>query len=198
MWGKSRHLDKSSVRLTGAVMSLALICMAATNPALSQVSGGTTGQGLTRPDEDYDRFESERLRQQHLQLQAERRKQEKLRFEIERLRQENDRREQKDLRLENERLRQESERREQEELRLENERLRQESERHKQEELRLQIEARDRVRAKAAALRQQHGETGQIPQPDILEQLRSIGQLRDDGILTEVEFQNLKKKILQR
>ena len=198
MSGKSGHLVNPPVRLTGAVMTLALLCMVATTPALSQVSGGASGQGLTRPDEDYNRFESERLRQQHLQLEVERRKQEKLRFEIERLRQENERREQDELRLENERLRQESERREQEKLRLENERLRQESERHKQEELRLQVEARDRVRAKAAALRQQQGETGQSPGSDILEQLRTIGQLRDDGILNEVEFQNLKKKILQK
>ncbi len=196
MPGKLRHLDKPPVRLTSAVMSLALLCIAMSTPAISQVSGSATGQGLTRPDEGYDRFESERLRQQHLQLEVERRKQEKLRFEIERLRQENERRKRDQLRLENEQLRQESERREQEELRLENEQLRQESERHKQEELRLQVEVRNRVRVKAAALRQQQEEIGQSHSPNILEQLRTIGQLRDSGILTEVEFQNLKERIL--
>ena len=32
--------------------------------------------------------------------------------------------------------------------------------------------------------------------PNILEQLRKLGQLKDSGYLTESEFQELKKKLL--
>jgi hypothetical protein len=91
----------------------------------------------------------------------------------------------------------ETERLRQEQMRLENERLRQEimqrereAQRREQERMRLQSEAREGERAQAEGTDQNTG-------PDIYEQLRTIGQLRDDGILTEEEFQGLKKKILE-
>ena len=177
MSGKWGHPENLAIRPIGAVMSTALLCMAVATPAFSQVWGDAEGQNLTTPVEDHGRFEAERLRQQQLQLERERREQEKLRFEIERLRQENERHKKEQLRLENERLRQENERREQEQLRLE-------------------IEARERERARKAMLRKQTEGTDQSTGQDIYEKLRTIGQLRDDGILTEEEFQGIKKKIL--
>jgi septal ring factor EnvC (AmiA/AmiB activator) len=158
--------------------SIVLLCMAVSSPAISQDYDAASGQELTATAEDRQRFEAERRRQEQLQFEAERRKQEAMRFETERLRQEN-------------------ERSEQERLRLENERLRQEIERHEQEQLRLANEAEARARAQAAAVREQTGSSDQSAGPDVFEQLRTIGQLRDDGILTEDEFQRLKQKILQ-
>ena len=97
----------------------------------------------------------------------------------------------------------EAERLRQEQMRLENERLRQEiqlrereAQRREQERVQLQREATERERAQVAALREQEKETNQTAGPDIYEQLRTIGQLRDNGILTEEEFQGLKEKIL--
>ena len=107
------------------------------------------------------------------------------RYEAERLRQQQ-------LRFEAERQRQDAVRREQEHLRLENERREQEQ---------LRFEANERERQQALLARQQQDEaSSQVAAnagPDIYEQLRTIGQLRDDGILTEQEFADLKKKILQ-
>lgn len=164
-----------AVRLIRAVVSIALICVVVSTPALSQGYDDAALQERTASVEDLQRFEAERLRQQQLQLENERREQEKLRFEIERLRQQNERHKQEQLRLENERLRQQNERREQERLRLENE---------------------ARERAQTAANTKQAERTDQSTDPDIYEQLRTIGQLRNDGVLTEEEFQALKKKIL--
>jgi len=160
-------------------VSLALFCLAVGAPASSQDYGETVGQEMAATVEDHQRYEAERRRQEQARFEAERRKQEAMRFETERLRQENERREQERLRLENERLRQEIERHEQEELRLENERLQ-----------------RERAQA-AAAAQQQEEDTAMASGPDVFEQLRTLGQLRDQGILTELEFQRLKKKVLE-
>lgn len=173
-WG---HLKNLPARRIGAVGSIALLCLAVATPTLSQAHGDTSEQMLTTALEDHQRFEAERVRQERLQLESERRRQEKIRFEIERLRQENEQHKQEQLRLENERLRQENERREQEQLQLES-------------------EARERERAETAALRKQTEGRDQSSDRDVYEQLRTIGQLRDDGILTEEEFQRLKGKIL--
>jgi hypothetical protein len=172
MIGKWDHTG----RLIGVVTAVALLCTAL--PALSQVHDDTGWQELTATAEDFQRYEAERRRQEQLQREAERRKQERLRFETEQLRQEN-------------------ERRKQEQLRLENERLRQEIERHEQEQLRLEIEQEERERAQAAIRREQSTRTDQGIGSDTYEQLLKIGQLRDDGILTEEEFQRLKRKILE-
>ncbi len=177
MTGKCSHLANMSAQLTGVVVSIALLGMVVSTAAFSQDYGDATGQGLTTTEEDHQRFEAERLRQQQLQYEIERRRQARMQLETERLRQEN-------------------ERREQERLRLENERLRQEIELSEQEKLRHEGEVRERERAQAAALRDQTKGTNQATDPDIFEQLQTIGQLRDDGILTEEEFQKLKKRIL--
>lgn len=176
-WG---HPGDMATKPIGTLVAVALSLIALSTPATSQVWGDTSEQELTTRAEDLDRFEAERLRQQKLQLENERRRQEKMRFETERLRQENERREQERLRLENEKLRQEIERQEQEQLQLENEAL-------------------ERKLAQAAALREQTqaNENHQSDDPDVYQQLRTLGQLRDDGILTEEEFQNLKRKILK-
>ena len=175
MLGKWVYLE----RPIGAVLSVALLCVAVSTPVRSQDHEGAAGQELTATAEDYQRFEAERLRQQQLDLEIAFRKQEKLRFETERLRQENERHKQEQLRLENERLRQEIERREQE-----------------QAQLRLENEAREQERAQASARRDGANNSEQNADSDIVEQLRTLGQLRDDGILTEEEFQRLKRKIL--
>ncbi|MDH3692528.1 MAG: SHOCT domain-containing protein [Gammaproteobacteria bacterium] len=177
MSGKRGYLENMAVMQISTVGSIPLLCMVVSTRALSQTHDDAEGQDLTASVENYQRFEAERRRQQQLQLENVRLQQEKLRFE-------------------NERLRQENERREQERLRLENERLRQENERHEFEQLRRENEARERQRAQTTALPEQTERTGQSNGPDIYEQLRTLGQLKDDGILTEGEFQRLKKKIL--
>jgi len=177
MSAKRGHSGDMSVASMGIFVPVALLLMALSTPAISQVWGDTAEQELTTRAEDLDRFEEERLRQQRLQLESERRRQEKMRFETERLRQENERREQERLRLENEKLRQEIEHQEREQLRLDN-------------------AAMEQKLAQAAALREQTQESRQSADPDVVEQLRTLGKLRDDGILTEEEFQNLKKRIL--
>ncbi len=121
MSGKWGHPANLAVKPMGTFASIALLFMAISTPALSQVYDNAARLDLTTRLEDHERFEAERLRQQQLQLENERREQEKMRFETERLRQENERREQERLRLENERLRQEIERQEQEQLRLQEE-----------------------------------------------------------------------------
>lgn len=101
-----------------------------------------------------------------------------LEAQAERLRQEN-------IRLENELLRQELQRKQRESQRLEEERAR-----LKREEL-------ERERARTESLEPQSNEVGPSPELDVYQQLRMIGQLRDDGILTAEEFQKLKAKILE-
>jgi hypothetical protein len=177
MSGKWQYPEDMTSRWAGTIRSVALLCIAVSTPVLSQTNDGASGQMLTTAVEDHQRFEAERMRQERLQLEAERRRQEKIRFEIERLRQENERHKQEQLILENERLRQENERREQEQLRLE-------------------IETRERERAEVVAYRKQPERNDTSSDRDIYEQLETLGQLRADGILTEEEFQRLKRKIL--
>ncbi len=158
--------------------SIVLLCMALTTPAAAQDYGDAVEQELRASAEDLQRYEAERRRQEQIQLDRERRKREAMRHETERLRQENERREQERLRLENERLRQEIEQHEQEQLRAENERL-------------------ERARAQAVATQERAQAVDVATEPDVFEQLRTLGQLRDQGILTELEFQRLKKKVLE-
>lgn len=162
--------------LIGTIMS-ALFFMASAAPVLAQGHDTAHSQELTATAEDYQRYEAERRRQERAQQERERREQER-------------------LRLENEKLRQENELREQERLRLENERLRQEIELAKQEKLRLEAEAQERERAQAVASRGPSESTDQGIDAETYEQLRKIGQLYDEGILTDEEFQRLKSKIL--
>lgn len=177
MSGKWEILENTATRRIGVITSMALLSIAVTTPALSQGYDDAPEQVLTTAEEDHQRFEAERMRQERLQLEQERRKQEKIRFEIERLRQEN-------------------EQHKQEQLLLENERLRQENERRAAEQRQLEFEAQERERAQTAALQQQAQRENQRSESDIYEQLRRIGQLRDEGILTEEEFQRLKSRIL--
>lgn len=166
------------------VAASVLLCIGASTPALSQVYEDTAAQDRAAADDLYQRFEAERRRQEQVQLENQRRQHERMRIESERLQQET------------ERLRQETERREQEKLRLENERLRQENERHEFERLVLANEVRQRELAQTVAILRQTERTEQNHGTDIYDQLRALGQLKDDGILTEDEFQRLKKRIL--
>ena len=175
--GQWRHLENTAIRRTSTVAASALLCMIIATPALSQVYEDTASQDRAASDDIYERFEAERRRQERVQLENQRRQQEK-------------------MRLENERLRQENERHEQERLRLENERLRQENERHEFEQLVLENEVRQRELAQTAALLRQAERAEQKNSTEIVDQLRAIGQLKNDGILTVEEFQILKKKIL--
>ena len=177
MSGKWRHLENTVFRRTGTVTAGALLCMIIAAPAQSQVYENTADQDRATSDDLYQRFEAERRRQERVQLENQRRQHEK-------------------MRIENERLRQENERREQESLRLENERLRQENERHEFEQLVLENEVRQRELAQTTALLRQAERAELQNSTEIYDQLRAIGQLKDDGILTEEEFQRLKKKIL--
>ena len=177
MSGEWKHHNITALKQLGTIGFVALLSIAISSSALSQANDGASEQMLTTAVEDHRRFEAERMRQERQQLEAERHRQEKIRFEIERLRQENEQHKQQQLILENERLRQENERREQEQLRLE-------------------IETRERERAEAAAYRKQAERSDSSSDRDIYEQLKTLGELRDDGILTEEEFQRLKNKIL--
>ena len=159
------------------VAASALLCIGASTPALSQVYEDTAAQDRAASDDLYQRFEAERRRQEQVQLEHQRRQHER-------------------MRIESERLQQETERREQEKLRLENERLRQENERHEFERLVLANEVRQRELAQTAALLRQAERAEHNNGTDIYEQLRALGQLRDDGILTEEEFRRLKKRVL--
>lgn len=161
------------MRQISTVAITALLCMAVSKAALSQVSDADQGQDQAISEELYQRFEAEHRRQQRLKLEKERLQQQR-------------------LKIENERLRQENERREEEKLRLEIEGLRQANEYRRLEQLRLESAELERRRQQSATI-----ESGQRDSPDIYEQLRAIGQLKTDGILTEEEFQRLKKRILE-
>ena len=95
-----------------------------------------------------------------------------------------------------------AERLRQEQIRLENERIRQEIKREarnrEQERTRLQREERERERARTESVRRQETEANRNADSGMYEQLRMIGQLRDDGVLTNEEFQAQKEKILQK
>jgi hypothetical protein len=179
MMSSRRDQSKNAAaKRLSAIVSIALLCMTASMPAWSQDSDNSDARELTISPENFDKFEAERLRQQRQQYQ-----QQQLRFENERVRQENEHRERDRLQLENER-------RAREQVRLENERL-------EQERLRLEIDTRERELAQTIALQQQTEQASPTTGgPDVYEQLRAIGELRDDGILTEQEFQDLKQKIL--
>ena len=82
-----------------------------------------------------------------------------------------------------------SERLRQEQMRLENERIRLEIERSKREV------RRQEEKGQAEAVKQQKRDH-QSDGPDLYEKLIKLGQLRDDNVLTEEEFQELKKRIL--
>lgn len=177
MSAKRRQLDNTVVRRIGMVAASALLCIGASTPALSQVYEDTAAQDRAASDDLYQRFEAERRRQEQVQLEHQRRQHER-------------------MRIESERLQQETERREQEKLRLENERLRQENERHEFERLVLANEVRQRELAQTAALLRQAERVEYNNGTGIYEQLRALGQLKDNGILTEKEFQRLKKRVL--
>ncbi|MCH8943835.1 MAG: SHOCT domain-containing protein [Proteobacteria bacterium] len=177
MSGKRHHLVNQAIRWMTAVAASVLLCIGASTPALSQVYEDTAAQDRAAADDLYQRFEAERRRQEQVQLENQRRQHER-------------------MRIESERLRQETERREQEKLRLENERLRQENERHEFERLVLANEVRQRELAQTAALLRQAERVEYNNGTDIYEQLRALGQLKDNGILTEKEFQRLKKRVL--
>ncbi len=188
MAGNWHHLEYTVAKRISAIAASVLLCMAVSTPALSQVYEDTNAQDQAASDDLYERFEAERRRQERVRLENQRRQ--------ERVRLENQRRQEEKMRLETERLRQENERSEQERLRLENERLRQVNERHELEQMILKNDLRQRELAQTAALLGQTQRTHQGMGPDIVEQLRALGQLKDDGILTEEEFQRLKRKIL--
>lgn len=194
MSGKWRHFENTAVRQVSAVASVALLCLAVATPAFSQ---GYDDEDQADDAELNERFEAERRRQQQVQFEKERRRQEQMRFENERIRLEQERADQERLRLENEQLRQENERSEQERLRLDNERLRQQNQRYELERLRTENTAREREIAQAAALAAQAVGVDQKDSVVVYEQLRMLGQLRDEGILSEEEFQRLKKRILE-
>ncbi len=177
MSGNSHHLECTVARRISAIAASVLLCMAVSTPALSQVYEDTSARDQAAEEDLYQRFEAERRRQERVRLDSQRRQEEKMRLETERLRQEN-------------------ERSEQERLRLENERLRQENERHELEQMILKNDLRQRELAQTAALLGQTQRMNQGMGPDIVEQLRALGQLKDDGILTDKEFQRLKRKIL--
>ena len=92
-----------------------------------------------------------------------------------------------------------AERLRQEQMRLENERLQQEIERVRREDAlrsRQEYEARMRQLDAEREQSEQREKLDVSTGPDKYERLIKLGQLRDDGILTEEEFQELKKRIL--
>jgi len=137
-------------------------------------------------------LENEEIRRANEQREWEAQRRDKIRIEKERIQSENEQRA-----LEAQRL---------EQLRIENERIRKENEQRERErdaqrlaQLRLENEARERAIAKAAALEvvmQKPSQSGVAGVPSILEQLRKLGQLKDSGYLTDMEFQELKKQLL--
>ena len=137
-------------------------------------------------------LENEEIRRANEQREWEAQRRDQIRIEQERFQKENDQRV-----LEAQRL---------EQLRIENERIRKENEQRLRErdaqrlaQLRLENEARERAIAKAAALEvvmQKPSQSGVSGVPTILEQLKKLGQLKDSGYLTDMEFQELKKKLL--
>ncbi len=170
-------------------LTIALLCFAISMPAYSQV--------------DYDQdWEEQRRKERWLENEEIRRANERREWEAQRRDQ---------IRIEKERIQKENEQRvleaqHREQLRIENERIRKENEQRERErdaqrlaQLRLENEARERAIAKAAALEvvmQKPSQSGVSGVPTILEQLRKLGQLKDSGYLTDMEFQELKKQLL--
>jgi hypothetical protein len=137
-------------------------------------------------------LENEEIRRANEQREWEAQRRDQIRIEKERIQKGNELRV-----LEAQRL---------EQLRIENERIRKENEQRERErdaqrlaQLRLENEARERAIAKAAALEvvmQKPNRSGVSGAPTILEQLQKLGQLKDSGYLTDMEFQELKKQLL--
>jgi hypothetical protein len=137
-------------------------------------------------------LENEEIRRANEQREWEAQRRDQIRIEKERIQKDNELRV-----LEAQRL---------EQLRIENERIRKENERRERErdaqrlaQLRLENDARERAIAKAAALEvvmQKPKQSGVSGASTILEQLRKLGQLKDSGYLTDMEFQELKKQLL--
>ena len=157
----------------GAVVTLTIL---SSTTVLAQSSESPQEQQVATSAEDFQRYEAERLRQQQT------------RFELERQRQENERREQEQMRLEQMQL--EIQQREQKQLRLENEALERE-----RAQAALQQQQAQASHSNSASDKQNTASSG-TDIPDIYEQLRIVAQLRDEGILTEDEFAELKRKIL--
>lgn len=193
-----------------SALILALLCMTVSEPTLSQVYDDEA-ERLRQQNDERD-WEEESLYQEGQDWEAQRQKQRWL--ENEEIRRANEQREweaahRDQLRLESDRIKRENEHRmleaqRQDQLRLENERIRKENEQLEREaqrlaQLRLENEIRERAIAKAAALQvvmDTPKQSGTVGAPNILEQLRKLGELKDSGYLTDMEFQELKKKLL--
>jgi hypothetical protein len=185
-----------------SAQTIALLCFAISIPAYSQVDYDAYE---TENSPSYYDDEAERLRQEN----DERGWDEEIRRANEQREWEAQRRDQ--IRIEKERIQKDNELRVLEAQRLEqllikNERIRKENEQRERErdaqrlaQLRLENEARERAIAKAAALEvvmQKPKQSGVSGAPPILEQLQKLGQLKDSGYLTDMEFQELKKQLL--
>ncbi|RLC55601.1 MAG: hypothetical protein DRI30_07300 [Chloroflexi bacterium] len=183
----------------------ALMCIAVSTSSFSQTydeeaerlrqendERGWEEDSLSIDDEESE-WEEQRRKQRWLENEEIRRANEQRAWEARR---------RDEMRIENERIERNNEQRvleaqRMEQLRLENEQREREAQRLAQ--LRLENEARERAIAKAAALEvimQKPSQSGVVEAPNILEQLRKLGQLKDSGYLTESEFQELKKKLL--
>ena len=137
-------------------------------------------------------LENEEIRRANEQREWEAQRRDQIRIQKERIQTQNEQRvleaqRREQLRIENERKRKENEQRQRE------------RDAHRLAQLRLENEARERAIAKAAALEvvmQKPSQSGVSGAPIILEQLQRLGQLKDSGYLTDMEFQELKKKLL--
>ena len=147
--------------------------------------------------ENYYKGQAERLRQEQMRLENER-----LRQEIERERREaawrtqQDQGQQKTLSpYEKSKM----SRLQQGQAQSENEGLAQNSElqsnQHDQEGLRLESEEINTTALASDSIKNEQSDDAQIF--ETLDQLQKLGDLRNDGILTEEEYENLKKRILQ-
>ena len=174
-------------------LTIALLCFAISIPAYSQVDYDAYDDEAERLRQENDeRGWDEDIRRANEQREWEAQRRDQIRIDKERIQNENELRV-----LEAQRL---------EQLRIENERIRKENEQRERErdaqrlaQLRLENEARERAIAKAAALEvvmQKPKQSGVSGAPTILEQLQKLGQLKDSGYLTDMEFQELKKQLL--
>ncbi len=194
-------------------LTIALLCFALSTPAYSQVDYDAY-EDESSPS--YYDDESESLQQELDEQDWEEQRRKERWLENEEIRRANEQREweaqrRDQIRIEKERIQKDNELRvleaqRLEQLRIENERIRKENEQRERErdaqrlaQLRLENEARERAIAKAAALEivmQKPNQSGVSGAPTILEQLQKLGQLKDSGYLTDMEFQELKKQLL--
>ena len=195
-----------------SALIISLLCMALSAPVFSQVYDDEAERLRQLSDEQDWESESQPLDDEEHEWEEQRRKQRWL--ENEEIRRANEQREweaqrRDQSRLEKERILRKNEQRtleaqRQDQLRIENDRIRKENVQRELEErrlaqLRLENEIRERSIAKAAALEvvmAKPTQSGVVDVPNILEQLRKLGQLKDSGYLTELEFQELKKQLL--